>query len=205
MRRAAITPGSILRIGWRTGSPNEISPPRRPWALLGYPRWVEEPDRRSPDAAAAAPVKAPERAPGRRELKPPEWFEERLAAWVRRMGLGAWTIRATYKAKLRGAEGYAEISPSFLEAELQFRQDVLVDRGDVVIVHELTHILTDEWARAMEQVVHDMVPRRLQREARTYLRQHEESVVEAIAHALVRTAEQQASTPANKGQRTVGV
>src|ERR1700737_4838637 len=155
MRRAAITPGSILRIGWRTGSPNEISPPRRPWALLGYPGWVDEPERLSPDAAAAAPVKAPERAPGRRELKPPEWFEERLAAWGRRMGLGAWTIRATYKPKLRGAEGYAEISPSFLEAELPSQQ--------------------------------------------------EESVVEAIAHALVRTAEQQDSTPANKGQRTVGV
>jgi len=152
---------------------------------------VDQPERRSPEAAAAdAPAKAPERAPGRRELKPPEWFEERLAAWVRRMGLGAWTIRSTYKPKLRGAEGYAEISPNFLEAELQFRQDVLVERGDVVIVHELTHILTDEWARAMEQVVHDMVPRRLQREARTYLRQQEESVVEAIAHALVRTAEQ---------------
>jgi hypothetical protein len=155
---------------------------------------VDEPERKSPEAAAPdTPAKAPERAPGRRELKPPEWFEERLAAWVRRMGLGAWTIRATYKPKLRGAEGYAEISPNFLEAELQFRQDVLVDRGDVVIVHELTHILTDEWARAMEQVVHDMVPRRLQREARTYLRQHEESVVEAIAHALVRTAEQKDS------------
>ena len=85
------------------------------------------------------------------------------------------------------------ISPEFLEAELQFRQDVLVERGDVVIVHELTHILTDEWARAMEKVIHDMVPRRLQREARDYLRPHEESVVEAIAHALVRSAEQQES------------
>jgi hypothetical protein len=154
---------------------------------------VDEPERRSPEAAAAAPpVKAPERAPGRRELKPPEWFEERLAAWVRRMGLGAWTIRSTYKPKLRGAEGYAEISPNFLEAELQFRQDVLVERGDVVIVHELTHILTDEWASAMEHVVHDFVPRRLQREARQYLRPHEESVVEAIAHALVRTADEKA-------------
>jgi hypothetical protein len=160
---------------------------------------VDEPERKSPEApAAGAPAKIPERAPGRRELKPPEWFEERLAAWVRRMGLGAWTIRASYKPKLRGAEGYAEINPGFLEAELQFRQDVLVDRGDVVIVHELTHILTDEWARAMEQVVHDMVPRRLQREARTYLRQHEESVVEAIAHALVRTAEQKDSTGISK-------
>ena len=174
------------------------SPSRRPGALLRYPRWVDEPERRSPEAASAAPAKTPERAPGRRELKPPEWFEERLAAWVRRMGLGAWTIRASYKPKLRGAEGYAEISPGFLEAELQFRQDVLVDRGDVVIVHELTHILTDEWARAMEQVVHDMVPRRLQREARAYLRQHEESVVEAIAHALVRTADQKDSTPSSK-------
>src|SRR5207245_2352090 len=88
----------------------------------------------------------------------------RLAAWVQRMGLNAWTIRTSYKPKLRGAEGYAEVSPTFLEAELQFRQDVLVERGDVVIVHELTHILTDEWARAVEQVIHDMVPRRLQRE-----------------------------------------
>jgi len=105
------------------------------------------------------------------------------------MGLGAWSIRASYKPKLRGAEGYAEISPEFLEAELQFRQDILVERGDVVIVHELTHILTDEWARAMDQVIREMVPKRLQREARTSLRPREESVVEAIAHALVRTAE----------------
>jgi hypothetical protein len=134
-------------------------------------------------------AKSDERARGGRELKPPEWFEERLATWVQRMGLGAWTIRASYKPKLRGAEGYAEVSPSFLEAELQFRQDVLVDRGDVVIVHELTHILTDEWAMAMQRVIRDMVPKRLQREARDYLRPHEESVVEAIAHALVRTAE----------------
>jgi len=109
------------------------------------------------------------------------------------MGLGAWTIRASYKPKLRGAEGYAEISPEFLEAELQFRQDILVERGDVVIVHELTHILTDEWARAMDQVIREMVPKRLQREARTYLRPHEESVVEAIAHALVRTAQSDGS------------
>jgi hypothetical protein len=50
--------------------------------------------------------------------------------------------------------------------------------------------LTDEWARAVESVIHDMVPRRLQREARNSIRSHEESVVEAIAHALVRTAEQ---------------
>src|SRR6195256_897862 len=149
-------------------------------------------------AVESGQAKTPERARGLRDLQPPEWFEERLATWVRRMGLGGWTIRALYKPKLRGAEGYAEISPGFLEAELQFRQDVLVDRGDVVIVHELTHILTDEWARAMEQVVHDMVPRRLQREARTYLRQHEESVVEAIAHALVRTAEQQESKSSTK-------
>jgi hypothetical protein len=149
-------------------------------------------------AADGGQTKTPERAPGHRELRPPEWFEERLAAWVQRMGLGAWTIRTSYKPKLRGAEGYAEVSPTFLEAELQFRQDVLVERGDVVIVHELTHILTDEWARAMEQVIHDMVPRRLQREARNTIRPHEESVVEAIAHALVRTAEQSASKPSTK-------
>jgi hypothetical protein len=73
-----------------------------------------------------------------------------------------------------------------------------VERGDVVIVHELTHILTDEWARAVEQVIHDMVPRQLQREARASIRPHEESVVEAIAHALVRTAEQAAPKPALK-------
>ena len=53
-------------------------------------------------------VKTPQRAPGRRELKPPEWFEERLSTWVQRMGLGAWTIRTSYKPKLRGAEGYAD-------------------------------------------------------------------------------------------------
>jgi len=133
-----------------------------------------------------------------RELKPPQWFEERLAAWVPRMGLGAWTIRSTYKPKLRGAEGYAEVSPTFLEAELQFRQDVLVERGDVVIVHELTHILTDEWAVAMEQVIKDMVPKRLQREARDTLRRHEENVVEAIAHALTRTAGQPDSGATSK-------
>jgi hypothetical protein len=149
---------------------------------------MDEPEKRPP--VDPAQPKSEERAPGRREVKPPEWFEERLATWVRRMGLGAWTIRSSYKPKLRGAEGYAVVSPEFLEAELEFRQDVLVERGDVVIVHELTHILTDEWARAVESVIHDMVPRRLQREARNSIRSHEESVVEAIAHALVRTAEQ---------------
>src|SRR4030088_2497280 len=125
---------------------------------------MTEPERQV--AVEAGQTKTPERAPGHRELKPPEWFEERLATWVQRMGLNAWTIRTSYKPKLRGAEGYAEVSPTFLEAELQFRQDVLMERGDVVIVHELTHILTDEWARAVEQVIHDMVPRRLQRETR---------------------------------------
>src|SRR6202022_1540771 len=149
---------------------------------------MNEPERRAEGDSGQA--KTPARAPGHRELKPPDWFEERLAAWVQRMGLNAWTIRTSFKPKLRGAEGYAEVSPSFLEAELQFRQDVLVERGDVVIVHELTHILTDEWAVAMQRVIHDMVPRRLQREARDTIRPHEESVVEAIAHALVRTAEQ---------------
>lgn len=143
-----------------------------------------------PATTHTVPAKTPTRAPGQRELEPPQWFEERLAAWIPRMGLGAWTIRSTYKPKLRGAEGYAEVSPTFLEAELQFRQDVLVERGDVVIVHELTHILTDEWAVAMERVIKDMVPRRLQREARDTLRRHEENVVEAIAHALTRTAGQ---------------
>ncbi len=141
-------------------------------------------------APTAGPIqKTP---PGLRELKPPEWFEERLAAWVRRMGLGAWTIRPSYKPRLRGAEGYAKVTPTFLEAELEFRQDVLVERGDVVIVHELTHILTDEWASAMQDVIRDMVPKKLQRDARDLLRPHEESVVEAIAHALVRTAEEEA-------------
>jgi hypothetical protein len=131
-----------------------------------------------------------------RELKPPEWFEERLAAWTQRMGLGAWTIRPKYKPKLRGAEGYAKVTPTFLEAELEFRQDVLVERGDVVIVHELTHILTDEWASAMQDVIRDLVPRKLQRDARDLLRPHEESVVEAIAHALVRTMEGEAKAAA---------
>ncbi len=107
-------------------------------------------------------------------------------------GSGAWAIRPTYKPRLRGAEGYARVTPTFQEAELQFRQDVLVERGDVVIVHELTHILTDEWADAMQQVIRDMVPRKLQREARDLLRPHEESVVEAIAHAFVRTSEEDA-------------
>ena len=157
---------------------------------------MTEPERQV--AVDSGQAKTPERAPGHRELKPPEWFEERLGIWVQRMGLNAWTIRTSYKPKLRGAEGYAEVSPTFLEAELQFRQDVLVERGDVVLVHELTHILTDEWARAVEQVIHDMVPRRLQREARTSIRPHEESVVEAIAHALVRTAEQATSKAAPK-------
>ena len=152
---------------------------------------MDEAEQKAPPESGSS--KSQERAPGHRELKPPEWFQERQAAWVQRMGLGAWTIRASYKPKLRGAEGYAEISPEFLEAELQFRQDILVERGDVVIVHELTHILTDEWARAMDQVIRDMVPKRLQREARTYVRPHEESVVEAIAHALVRTAESEGS------------
>jgi hypothetical protein len=147
----------------------------------------------SESAATAAPGPVPPkrpRTPEHRELRPPEWFEERLAIWVQRMGLGAWTIRTSYKPRLRGAEGYAKVTPSFLEAELEFRQDVLVERGDVVIVHELTHILTDDWANAMQQVVRDEVPKRLQREARELLREHEESVVEAIAHALVRTADQ---------------
>src|SRR5438094_10586578 len=157
---------------------------------------MSEPERQV--AVDSGQAKTPERAPGHRELKPPEWFEERLGTWVQRMGLGAWTIRTSYKPKLRGAEGYAEVSPTFLEAELQFRQDVLVERGDVVIVHELTHILTDEWARAIDQVIRDMVPKRLQREARTYVRPHEESVVEAIAHALVRTAESEGSKAPHK-------
>jgi len=134
-------------------------------------------------------MKRQEGAPGRREVKPAAWFQERLAEWQRRMGLGAWTIRPSYKPKLRGAEGLAKVNTGFLEAELTFRQDVLVERGDVVIVHELTHILTDEWAEAMESVIKDMVPRKIQRDARDFLRPHEESVVEAIAHALVRTAE----------------
>jgi hypothetical protein len=133
-----------------------------------------------------------------RELKPPGWFEERLAAWVRRLGLAAWTIRPSYKPRLRGAEGYAKVTPTFLEAELQFRQDVLVERGDVVIVHELTHILTDEWADAMQHVIRDMVPRKLQREARDILRPHEESVVEAIAHALVRTSQEDSKATAKE-------
>lgn len=106
------------------------------------------------------------------------------------MGLGAWTIRSSFKPRLRGAEGYAKVTPTFLEAELEFRQDVLVERGDVVIVHELTHILTDEWGSAMQDVIRDYVPRKLQREARDFLRPHEESVVEAIAHALVRTMQE---------------
>jgi hypothetical protein len=114
------------------------------------------------------------------------------------MGLAAWTIRPSYRPKLRGAEGYAKVTPTFLEAELEFRQDVLVERGDVVIVHELTHILTDEWASAMQDVIREMVPKRLQREARDFLRPHEESVVEAIAHALVRTAQEE-SKAASKG------
>jgi len=134
-------------------------------------------------------MKRQEGAPGRRELKPAAWFQERLAEWQRRMGLGAWTLRPAYKSKLRGAEGLAKVNTGFLEAELTFRQDVLVERGDVVIVHELTHILTDEWAEAMESVIKDMVPRKIQRDARDFLRPHEESVVEAIAHALVRTAD----------------
>jgi hypothetical protein len=157
----------------------------------------------APSAAPPAPSETKARKPpGVRELEPPEWFEDRLAKWVQRMGLGAWTIRTSYKPKLRGAEGYAEVTPSFLEAELEFRQDVLVERGDVVIVHELTHILTDEWASAMQQVIRDMVPRKLQREARNSLRPHEESVVEAIAHALVRTAEQESR--ASGGSKTGG-
>ena len=145
------------------------------------------------DPAAATQVDAQAQVHKRpqeaRELKPPEWFQERIALWVRRMGLGAWTVRPSYKPKLRGAEGYARVTPTFLEAEIQFRQDVILERGDVVIVHELTHILTDEWASAMQDVIRDMVPRKLQRDARDLLRPHEESVVEAIAHALVRTAE----------------
>lgn len=135
------------------------------------------------------------KASEQRELKPPEWFADRLATWVHRMGLGAWTIRTSYKPRLRGAEGYAKVTPTFLEAELEFRQDVLMERGDVVIVHELTHILTDEWAAAMQQVIRDMVPKKLQREARDVLRPHEESVVEAIAHALVRTADEASKAP----------
>lgn len=141
-------------------------------------------------AAQSAPVPPRPRVPEHRELKPPEWFEERIKTWAQRMGLGAWTIRSTYKPKLRGAEGYAKVTPTFLEAELEFRQDVLVERGDVVIIHELTHILTDDWASAMQQVVREMVPKRLQREARDLLRPHEEAAVEAIAHALDRTAVQ---------------
>ena len=142
----------------------------------------------APEVAQAEPTRRT--SSDVRELRPPEWFQQRLAMWVQRMGLGAWTIRPSYKPKLRGAEGYAEVTPTFLEAELEFRQDVLVERGDVVIVHELTHILTDEWASAMQEVIRDMVPKRLQREARNYLRPHEESVVESIAHALVRTADE---------------
>ena len=147
------------------------------------------------DTVAPAPPRRP--SPEVRELKPPEWFNDRISLWVRRMGLGAWTIRPSFKPKLRGAEGYAKVTPSFLEAELEFRQDILVERGDVVIVHELTHILTDEWATAMQGVIRDMVPKKLQREARELLRPHEESVVDAIAHALVRTAEEMAK---NHGQ-----
>src|SRR5207237_7831457 len=93
------------------------------------------------------------------------------------------------KPRLRGAAGVAKVNTTFVRAELTFRQDILIERGDVAIVHELTHILTDEWAEAMESVIKDMVPRKIQRDARDFLRPHEESVVEAIAHALVRTAD----------------
>jgi hypothetical protein len=134
---------------------------------------------------------------------PPSWFQERLAEWQRRMGLGAWTVRPAYKPKLRGAEGLAKVNTGFLEAELTFRQDVLVERGDVVIVHELTHILTDEWAEAMENVIKDYVPRKIQRDARDFLRPHEESVVEAIAHALVRTAEIERSNSSLSQRQTI--
>jgi hypothetical protein len=148
-------------------------------------------DEQKAASAQALPAAPPRRASSElRELKPPEWFEQRLAMWVQRMGLGAWTIRPHYKPKLLGAEGYAKVTPTFLEADLEFRQDVLVERGDVVIVHELTHILTDEWASAVQDIIRDYVPKKLQREARDSLRPHEESVVEAIAHALVRTSQE---------------
>src|SRR5438309_9479947 len=103
---------------------------------------MTEPERQV--AVEAGQTKTPERAPGHRELKPPEWFEERLAAWVQRMGLNAWTIRTSYKPKLRGAEGYAEVSSTFLRAELQLPEHVLVEGGDVVIVHELTTVTDTE-------------------------------------------------------------
>ncbi|HYM49861.1 MAG TPA: hypothetical protein VET65_04735, partial [Candidatus Limnocylindrales bacterium] len=80
-------------------------------------------------APEPGPAKAPIKVSGRRELKPPEWFEERLRVWVERMGLGAWTIHTSYKPKLRGGEGFATVRTEFLEADLQFRQDVLVERG----------------------------------------------------------------------------
>ena len=62
---------------------------------------MTEPERQV--AVDAGQTKTPERAPGHRELKPPEWFENRVAACVPLMGLGSMTIRTSYKPKLRGS------------------------------------------------------------------------------------------------------
>src|ERR1700694_2514008 len=66
---------------------------------------MNEPERQV--AVDSGQAKTPERAPGHRELKPPEWFEERLAAWGQRVGLGGLAIPTAYQTEPARGQGSA--------------------------------------------------------------------------------------------------
>src|SRR5947208_3011707 len=108
--------------------------------------------------------------PNTRTTRTLDWFVERVRLWQERLGLQAWTIHVElFERAPRMVEGQTKVFPTVTEANVKFKANQYESWGDKVVVHELVHIMTDEWSTAVAHVVRTMVPSQLQAEAREYL------------------------------------
>ncbi len=128
--------------------------------------------------------------PEKRITRTLDWFVERVKTWQDRLGLSGWTLHvALYERPPADSEGNTKTFASVTEADITFKANQYEAWEDKVVIHELMHVMTDEWAKSVEQVVRTMVPTKLQKEARALMLPHEEQVVDNIAKAFQRLAE----------------
>lgn len=129
-------------------------------------------------------------SPDKRVTRSLDWFVERVKTWQDRLGLDAWTIHVNvWERAKENVEGTTKVFPTVTEADIKFKASQYEAWDDKVVIHELMHVMTDEWAKAVEHIIKTMVPAKLQSEARAYVLPHEEQVVDNIAKGFQRMAE----------------
>lgn len=127
------------------------------------------------------------------DLTVPPWLNQYIRAWLDRLHLNDWTIKASLELCVNddpAARSLCDQFPDINTARLTFRADIDdTPEWRHVVIHELIHVAHSRIDHAVERAILPELPQPVQQLAREIYHQHVESFVDYLDDTLYKATE----------------